>query len=289
MTKILATIFLWFVLLTVGHMNTGCRALYPVTFRTPPPELSPREVVDRVYDNTFMFSTLTDSNMSLRIAYKDGSRWKRTPSMKGLLAVDRTIPGVWLRTEKFGQNIFTLRSHKESFWLEIPDTGEIITGSENAYQQMPYLIRPNEILLWFTPPDWLGLTWDATTMTTLPDVYVFEVKLNGFPLRSVHVDRYNFTINSIKTYNIVGDVDTEVVMERYHESDRTSFPHRITVHRIHSGYELRLQLDDPDFNRELPERTFLPRSRPGWRHIDLDRTPAGSIKGLQELEDFENH
>lgn len=252
----------------------GCRA-FPLRPRVPPERLSRGEVVDRIYERTHFFSTMTDTRITLRAVHEDVDGRHSFPPAGGVLAFDRMLPGLWLRAEKFGQNIFTLRAHGDDFWLELPDSREVVTGGRAAYRRMPHLVRPGEILLWLAPPDWLGLNLDSTAMTVTGGEYVFEVSLNGFPLRRVSVDGYDFHVNSIATYDILGQVDTLVVMDRHRRLNGAVFPHRFTVSRPHAGYEVSLQLGRPEFDRPLPERTFQPRSRPGWKHIDLDGEPQG--------------
>jgi len=261
---------------------SGCKTLTPARLRTPE-DLARDEVVQKVSESSpHLFSTLTDTRISLRIRQELEHDTERYPSVGGVLAFDKELPGVWLRGERFGRNLFTLRSYKDSFWLELPHSHEVVVGSREAYRRMPQMVRPNEILLWFASPQWLGLTWEDTVMDIRAGEYVFEVKIDGFPVRRVHVDGFDFHINSIFIYDIMGGVDTAVHMNRYSDIDGEIFPHRLIVNRPRDGFEIALQLGRPEFGRELPERTFMPRSRPGWRHIDLDRQHNAVITIPQE-------
>ncbi len=270
------------VLVGAALFSTGCRTMPGRLFRRPE-DLKREEIIDRLHEHAPVFTTLTDARVSLRITQEMEAGRERYPSVGGVLAFDKTLPGLWLRAERFGQNIFTLRAHENSFWLEIPDSAEIITGSEAAYERMPHLVRPREVLLWFASPEWLGLDWDTTSMETTRNEYVFEVTLGGFPLRRISVDRYDLNINSIMTYDIFGTVDTSVTLDRYRRLNGRVFPHRLSVYRPQSGYTITLQLGQPRFNRELPVQTFLPRRRPGWNHIDLDRQSPYDIRGPEGI------
>ncbi len=109
-------------------------------------------------------------------------------------------------------------------------------------------------------------------MHTTPDEYVFEVRTGDFPIRSVHVDRYDFNTKSIITYDIFGEKDTAVSMDSYRSINGSVFPNRITFSRFREAVEVHLQLGRPVFNRDIPEQTFLSRDVPsGWKHVDLDR------------------
>ena len=261
---------------------SGCRGI-SIRPSEPAEELSRREVIARLSEQTRFFTSITDTKFSLRIVQEVDGKRERSPSVGGVLAFDSMLPGLWLRTERLGQNIFTLRAHQDSFWLELPDSREIITGSDRTYERMPQLARPEEILLWFAPPHWLGLTRDNTAMKTTEEEYVFLVTLKGLPLRSVNVDRRGLHINSVTTYDILGQVHTNVTMERHRTVNGAVFPHRIVIERPLEGYEITLRLGQPEFDRDFPEQAFLPRERPGWRHIDLDRTEPTTPKGLEGL------
>ncbi len=250
----------------------GCRAL-PFRPLRPPEELSRREVIEGVAARQHFFSSVYDTRISLRVVEEAAGGRERHPLVRGILIFDRTVPGLRLRAERFGRNIFSLRALGESFWLEIPENREVVTGGEAAHARMPHLVWPAEIALWFAPPDWLGLTWDGTTMETTRADYVFEVTLEGFPLRRVSVDRRDLHITSITTYDVFGDVDTCVVLDRYGEVNGAVFPHRLGVSRPRPGFHITLQFSSPQFDRRFSESDFQPPARPGYRHIDLDRQP----------------
>ncbi len=259
-------------LLTVSFFSSGCRTIPAGPFRTRE-ELSREEVVDALYQNTLHFTTLTDTRISLRVVEETDRGRQRYPSVGGILVFDKMFPGLWLRAEKFGQNVFSLRAHAGGFWLEIPDSREIITGTEAAYEHIPHLVQPGEIMLWFAPPELMGLTWESTKMNTSRHEYLFDVRLNGYSLRRVAVNRRDLTIRSITSYDVLGLVDTVVSMDRYGSVNGSVFPHRIVVCRPRAGYELTLRFSSPRFDREFDrERAFLPPAgRSGWKHIDLDR------------------
>ncbi len=262
--------------LVFGLLPVGCRAI-PLRRLRRPQELSREEVIAALEERTLHFSTLRDTRGSLDIVRETVEGRERFPSVRALMAFDRELPGLYLRTERLGQNIFTLRAHKDGFWLEIPDTHEIITGSDKAYERMPHLIRPGEAALWFANPRWLGLTWDKTLMHTGRHEYVFEVELSGFPFRKVTVDRYDLHINSITSYDILAEINTVVEMDRYRWREGGLFPYRLAIYRPQEGYDITLNLGRPEFDHDIPESFFMPRERPGWEHIDLDRSPPSDF------------
>jgi hypothetical protein len=245
-----------------------------------PPPVSAPEVIDAVREDTRRFTTLVDTDIGLSIAARQNEDWKKLPTFGGLLALDSRRPGLWLRAEKLTQKIFTLRAGSDYFWLEIPDTKEIVTGGPLAYDRLPHLVQPTEVMLWFAAPEWLGLTWDGTRMSIEPEYYRFDVELSGETIRSVLVDRRTLNLACIEVYDMFGRVHAEVWMEGYRNVQGVDFPYRMRVLRPRHGYRIRLKLDNPKFNKDIPGRAFEPKKRPGWRHINLDYQPLSAVKAF---------
>jgi len=256
----------------------GC-ALLPRVEPVPPP-LSREEVIAALSTRSEQFRTVVDDRVSLRVEEHTAEGWKKWPSLGGVLAFDRLRPGLWFRAEKLGQRVFDLRAGRDSFWLELPDTREVVTGSTQAFRKVPQLIHPYEVLLWFGAPQWLGLTWKGTTMTLDPEHYRFEVISGGLPLRRVLVDRRRLVVSAIVTYDLIGAPSTEVRMDDYKRVGRWSFPHRLTVTRFEQGYRLRLKLGSPEFNEAIPRTFFEPKERRGWSRVDLDVEPLSSVRAF---------
>jgi len=235
-------------------------------FRSPlgpvPPPLSRAEVVRLVGERSRRFVTVRDTGISLNIWVMTEKGMKKQPSLGGVLAFDSLRPGLWLRAEKLGQKVFNLRAGADYFWLELPDTREVVTGSRAAYTKLPELIEPYEVMFWFASPEWLGLTWDSTRMSVEPEHYRFDVRSG--------VD-----------YDLLGRVSTVVRLESYRETGGVLFPRRLVVERVLAGYRIELRLGRPQFNRPIDPRAFAPAKRPGWRHIDLDREPVSAVKAFR--------
>ncbi|MFW5915230.1 MAG: hypothetical protein ACOCTQ_02035 [Planctomycetota bacterium] len=258
---------------------TGCQLLR-VTEKPLPPAKPRSEIVASVRRDHHGFRSVVDTSISLRMAARVEGEWEKMPSLGGLIAFDRDRPGLWLRTEKMGQNVFSLRADGDSFWLEIPDTEETVSGTAQAYERLPQLIRPREAMMWFASPEWLGLTWSDTEMTVEGDMYRFDVDIPGQLIRSVYVDRRTERLSGIVEYDTLGRKVTEVIMDQHVEIDKTTFPSRLVVIRHQSGYRIEVRLRDPSFNKDIQPEAFKPRERKGWDHIDLDHEPVSRIRAF---------
>jgi len=261
--------------LLCGGCGLFCRRLGPV-----PPALTREEVVSTLQARARGCTTVTDASASLRVQFEVNGEVQKQPTLGILLAFDGLRPGLWLRGEKLGQKIFTLRAGADYFWLEIPDTQEVVTGGPAAYGAIPGLVNPYEVMLWFGSPDWVGLTWPATTMTVEPEHYRFDVAVGGLPIRSVFVDRRTVTVSRIVSYDAFRRPRTEVLMEDYDEVGAVQFPYRLTVLRHQEGCRLEIRLGRPRLNKPIEASAFAPPPRPGWRHIDLDHEPITSVKAF---------
>jgi len=246
-----------------------------------PPALSAEEVIAALQERARGFRTITDASASLRVQVEAGGEVYKQPSLGIVLAFDSLLPGLWLRAEKLGQKVFNLRAGADYFWLEIPDTKEVVTGGMEAYRQMPQLVHPYEVMLWFGSPEWMGLTWDGTRMTVQPEHYRFDVALGGLALRSVYVDRRSVAVSRIVSYDALGRTRTEVEMGKYQERDGTEFPHLLIVRRPRQGHRIEIRLGKPKLNRPINPAAFRIPRRPGWRHVDLNREPITNVKAFR--------
>ncbi len=267
------------VLLFLAALLPGCGMLGIARKPVPPPIPSSR-VINQIRQDTHRFHTVVDTDISLYMSAQRDGAWDDMPSLGGILAFDSRRPGIWLRTEKLGQKIFSLRAGTDYFWLEIPDTREVVTGSQAAYNRLPQLIHPSEAMLWFAAPEWLGMTWENTKMVLEDEHYRYDVFISGQLIRQVYVDRRDLHLSRIKMYNFFGQVNTEVVFDDYVRVGEVNFPFQLIVLRPMVGYRIELRLDDPTFNKHIPERAFQPRDRPGWDHINLDYEPVYRIQAF---------
>jgi len=254
----------------------GCCTVFGICPVPPPIERAQVEVA--LAEQAARFHTVTDADISLKIAViaEDGTE-ERWPSLGGVLAFDSALPGMWLRAEKFGQKVFSLRARPDGFWMEFPDTREVVTGSAAAYAALPHLIHPHEAVLWLGPPEHLGVTHDTTRMTLESEDYRFDAFAHG---RTVWVDRRRVVISRIVEYDRQGYEVLEVDLERYKRTGEVVFPRRITVRRPQAGYRVRLGLGRPKFNKTIPPSAFEPKPRPGWRPIDLDYEPLSNVEAF---------
>ncbi|MFP4027111.1 MAG: hypothetical protein ACLFWL_04915 [Candidatus Brocadiia bacterium] len=257
----------------------GCRIFTPQPGPLPQ-KASREEVLQTLRERAAEVSTIVDTNLSMKIRQKTLQGWEKLPSFGGIIAFDSLRPGLWLRAEKLGQKIFSLRARADSFWLEIPDTHEVIIGGPMAYERLPQLVQPGEVMLWFGAPEWLGLTWDSTTMTADGAYYRFDVKIRSMPIRTVLIDRRQVAVHQILVYDLLGNLQTKVTMDRWKETRGANFPRRLRVERPQQGIRLQLKLGNPKFNKHLTAKVFEPRPRPGWRYINLDRQPLSRVEAF---------
>lgn len=270
-----------FVALVLLFVFPGCGFLPKTALKPVPAPVSSTKVIQRVRRNTHRFQTVVDTHISLYLAAEKNGKWDDMPSLGGLLAFDSQRPGLWLRAEKLGQKIFVLRAGMDYFWLELPDSNEIVTGGPEAYNRLPHLVQPAEAMLWFAGPEWLGLTWDKTEMVVEKEHYRFDVSMSGQIIRKVYIDRRDMHLTRIKMFDFFGRLQTDVRMNRYRNVDGVPFPFRLIVRRPLVGYRIELRLKDPDFNKDIPGQFFEPRKRPEWKHIDLDYEPITRIEAFR--------
>ncbi len=251
----------------------GCAATRPLPSPLPAPE-----VVKAVDRNAGRFYTLKDTHVGLRIRTPAGS----SPGMGGVIVYDRLLPGIWLRAEKLGRLVFSLKVLGSQFWLAIPDTREVITGGEVAYARLPVLVRPGEIERMLAGPDDLGLTWSETEMSVEGEFYRFEVPVLGGRYAEVLVDRREHVVRAIRRYDAAGRVTTQVHLDGYRPVLGKPFPHRLMVLRFGGRVQIQLTLGKPTLDDPIPAAAFRPNPRPGWRVVDLDREPLSEVKAFSE-------
>ncbi len=241
-----------------------------------PPALPAPRVVDAVDERAGRFYTLKDTDIGMRIQTPGG----RSPGIGGILVYDRLLPGLWLRGEKLTRPVFSLKALGTRFWLAIPHTREVITGGPVAYARIPFLLRPGEIERMLAGPDGLGLTWPDTEMDVDGDFYRFEVPVLGGRYAQILVDRRDLVVRVIRRYDPAGRLTAQMHLDDYKEVDGRPFPRTLTVLRLDGRIRMRLKLGNPELNTPLPPEIFKPRSRPGWRVIDLDSQPLSDAKAF---------
>lgn len=247
-----------------------------------PPPLSQAEVLHALETHSGSFRSLVDTDMSLVVTVSaDGGR-ERTPTLTGHIAFDRELPGLWISAEKVGRQIFSLKARGDSFWLALPETREVATGSSQAYGKIPYLVRPGEAQRLLTGIEGLGLRWPGTTMHVEDRHYRFDVEVLGGPYAQVLVDRRKLVVSAIRRYDALGRIVTEVRLDDYRQVGRKLFAHRFSVTRPLSGTEVALRLGGPKLNKPIPTEAFQPAERPGWDIIDLDRQPLSAVRAFRK-------
>ena len=248
----------------------------------PLPPTAPRqEILAALRKRADQFRTVYDTNISLTIQVKTEKGMETLPKLGGILAFDSRLPGLWLHCEKLTRKIFGLRATGDRFSLELMETRELVTGGPAAYSKLPHLVRPWEVMAWFGSPEWLGLSADSA-MEVEENDYRFDVSLSGMLIRCVFVDRRAVAISRIVDYDLLGNVRTEVLMDRYKKADGIDFARRLTVERPQHGCRVQLRLRSPKFNKDLQRKMFEPKKgRTGWSPVDLDREPLSSVRAFR--------
>lgn len=256
----------------------GCGLLPP---SARPTALSRQQIVQVLRERADRVRTVSDTGISLSITTTVEDKSHRWPTFRGHIAFDAERPGLWLRAEKLGRQIFSLKALGSRFWLVLPDTGEVVTGGPAAYAKLPHLIRPDEVRSFFAGPEWLGVNWPTTRMLVEKRCYRFDAYLLGALYRRVLVDRKKLVVTTIEQYDVLGRVVTRVQMADHAPADGTLFPRLLIVERPLSGVKVKLRLRDPKFNKALSLQVFQPAELPGWTQIDLDREPLSAVEAFR--------
>ncbi len=251
----------------------GC----PLIPRRPLPPMPREQILQTLRQRAADFTTVVDPDISLRISTTYEGKTERTPSLGGVLAFDRVLPGLWLRAEKIGHEIFDLKALGMDFSLLLPESGEVVTGGPIAYAKLPYLIRPDEVQTMFGGPETLGLSWSSTTMAVLDKGDLFSVSIFGSLYRAILVDPGTADILRITDYDVLGRTISEITLSDYEELQGTRFPRRLQVDRPLDGVSVDLRLGDPDLKKVIPIQFFRPHRQAGYRHVDLDRQPLSDV------------
>jgi hypothetical protein len=257
----------------------GCTIL-----KRPPalPPMSQDQILQDLRLRAAQFNTIVDADISLKIATTVDGETQRTPSLGGVLAFDSRLPGLWLRTEKVGHQVFDLKAIGMDFSLKLPQTGEVVTGGPVAYARLPYLIRPDEVQTMFAGPEALGLSWPATTMLTDSEGDLFRVNVLGALFRTVLVEPPTADILRIVDYDVLGRVVTDIRLSDYEAIGSTRFPLHLSVERPLDGVQVELRLGRPELNKPIPLQFFRPHPLEGYRHVDLDRQPLSDVHAFSE-------
>jgi len=228
------------------------------------------------------FHTLVDGDIALSITQTAEGRTYRSPTLSGVVAFDRDRPALWLRAEKIGRQIFTLKARGDRFNLALPETQEVVTGGPAAYAKLPHLIRPAEVRYMLAGPDTLGLSWTETTMEVDSKYYRFDVRVLGSRYAQVLVDRKKCAIAAITRYDAAGHKITEVHMSGYKPLGGILFPRRFVIDRPRQQTSVKLRLGRPKLNKPIPDAAFQAPERPGWRPVNLDRQPLDAVQAFRK-------
>jgi hypothetical protein len=239
--------------------------------------MPPEQIVQTLRQRAVEFSTLVDTNISLKITTTVDGKEHRSPSLGGDLAFDSRLPGLWLHTEKVGHEIFDLKALAMDFSLKLPSSGELVTGGPIAYAKLPYLIRPDEVQTMFAGPDALGLSWPTTTVEAGSDGDSFRVLVYGTLFRTVLVDPGTADILQVRDYDVLGRIVTDITLSDYAPFGSTRFPLRLSVDRPLDGVRMDLRLGETKLNKPIELKAFQPHKLDGYRHVDLDRQPLSDV------------
>jgi len=265
------------IVLSVGLCGSGCVPVRPL-----PPPLSKEVVTEMVRVQSGTFRSVKDGDITLNITTTEDGETRSLPSLGGAIGFNAELPGVYLVATKVTKTVFTLRARGQQFWLALPRTNEMVIGSLPAYEKLPWLIRPDEVRGFFADPEWLGLTWPDTTMTMEEDDYRFDIFIAGILRRQVFVDRRLVVVSSIRRYDALRRLETEIDLADYELTDNALFPRRLTVDRPLNGVKTDLELSDPKLNVDFPAQTFSPPDLSKWKVINLDYEPVSAVKGFEE-------
>mgnify|MGYP000473993918 CR=1 FL=1 len=266
-------------------LGAGCGILRPRA--APGPAWTQQEVVNTLGSRYRKIRTIKAGEVSLEASSDAGGVFRISPTLGGVLALDPHLPGLWLRAEKLGQEIFTLGLRQQNFWMTIPQTRELVTGSGRAFRKFPYALRPAELAALAGSPSQLGLTRESTIMVTDPRHYRFDVWQGITLLREVYVDRHDVTVRRVVYYAPDGRVLAKVELGDYAPANDIPLPRYLSLYRPDSGIRTELWLPSAEINA-VPARQmrtfFNPPRKPGWRHIDLNRQSLSDIKALQNQQ-----
>jgi len=263
----------------------GCSVLGLAGPGSPlPPPLPRLEVEAILSEHSGQIRTLKDTDISLVLESGPPEDRQKSPTLGGIMALDLGLPALWLRAEKMGQKVFTLKVDGDSFWLELPDTREVVVGGGASFERLPHLVRPAEVAAFLGSPQQMGITLPATRMIVQEHYYRFDVRAGGRIVRRIWVGRQNVAISRIAEYDSDGRVRTEVCMDKYSEVEGIRLPLRFAVDRPRSGCKATIWFSRPKLNERLDRRLFQPGARPGWHHVDLDRQPLSDVKAFRPNE-----
>lgn len=267
----------------------GCGVLQVICPPEPLPPPIPRDEVEAKLVNEYgRIETLKDMGGSLESEYGPPDDRDSGPDLGVDLAFDATLPGLWLHAEKMGQAVFTLRAKEHRFWLTIPDTKELVTGTRVAFGKLPQLVDPEELSLALGTPQQLGITREATKMEVDGEFYRFDVYHGSYIARQIYVSRREIEIRRIVEYDPSGRKRTIVRMTDYYDVSDIPVPHTFSIERPANQWQVTLELSDPDVNTLPAERMrklFEPKDRSGWRRVNLDIQPLSDVKAFSEEDD----
>jgi len=271
------------LLCLVLALSGGCRLL-PRT-ASPVPEPLPRLEVEAMLSRSAgRIRTLKDAGISLVIESGPEGDRETLPALRGVMAFDAALPGLWLLADKLGRTVFTLRALGDSFSIEFPHTREVVVGGPASFERLPHVVRPREVQLFFGPLDALGITWPSTRMVVEPRFYRFDVYVGGQLVRRIYVGRRKVVINRIVDYDSLGRIRTEIFLDKYRDIAGILVPFFLRVERPLSGGRLTLRLSRPKLNTELSKALFEARRRAGWKYINLDHEPLSEVEAFRERE-----
>lgn len=270
--------------------SSGCCA-FRKQLPPPPPPLSRYHVIEALKKNQKDFAAFVDGSADAKIQHRRDDDWRTDLTFGAVLAFDRGGddrggPFLYVRAEKVGMEVFTLKTSGNSFTLRLPDTKEFVYGSGRALDKLPEMIRGTDLQLMTADPDTLGLGPDSASFRWNDENYVFEVGgLTGYRLARVAVDRRELVLKGVTLYDSAGD-KTLVVQLRDHERPHeprdwpTPVPYRIIVKRPQFGLKVTVRLGRPKMKEEIPGAFFKAKAPPGWRAICLDTASVRSIEAF---------
>jgi hypothetical protein len=265
----------------------GC-ALWCPPKEPPPLPLGRQKVIEALSDGAGYPRAIVDGDARVRLRHRENGDWETDLTFGAVLAFERSGPALYLRGEKVGVALFTLKARGNGFTLRLPDTKEFVHGTRSALRKLPMLVALEQLALSLEGPQGLGLDSAHSTFRWDGDEYIFVVRDAVWsPVREVRVDRRKLVISRVSEYGVSGR-PVLVLRLSEHGSPKEPpdwpglVPYRTDIERPDAGVKAVVMLSRPRVKEGLPSALFAARAPAGWRSIDLDVEPVDSIRFFQK-------
>lgn len=266
---------------------TGCCLPGGRPSAPPPLPIERARVVEALRRNHPPMIAVVDGSARLRLQHREDDRWRTDITFAGVLAFDRIAPSIYLRAEKLGMALFTLKTHGDRWNLLVPDTKEYVYGTGVSIEKLPMVGWLRELGPCLPDPDALGLDAEHSSFRWTATQYVFDVTRPDYTLlRRVDVDRRDLVITRITEYDPSGRRTLIVRLRQYmRPAEPAGWPGliagRLIVEPCDYGVKATVWLDRPKIKPGIPASFFAGHAPPGWRRVNLDVEPLDSVHFIQ--------